>query len=935
LLLLPILAILLAFPASFGSAGAPRVVAGSPVPVGQPGHLPDGTLALPPRPEGNPRLDGALQRLAAAAALSVSAAQGVGRDVGLRLEDGRVHAQMTVDLTQASAVMAAVRAGGGEVTGAARGGALLQAWLPVGALESLAAVEGVRLIHRPAVAQWYVPVAVASAITEALAAMNADAWHAQGYTGQGIKVGIIDGGFLGYSALLGTDLPAIVTATTFVDGEIPADVEGLTAHGTACAEIVHDVAPGAALYLAKIETNVDLAEAVAWLRDSHAVDVISTSIGWFNLTPGDGSGELADLVDSARAAGILWVTAAGNARLEHWGGAFSDTDASGCHEFDGQNWDQFGAGDGSYYAIPPGQTINAYLRWDEWDAPTEDLDLYLLRWNGSAWDAVASSTDPQGGVWGQRPTETIVAATTGADTFYALAVERVAGTRAVNLELFAYADWRLDRVVYSRSLANLADAPNALTVAALDSTAPYAQEPYSSEGPTNGPGGTADGGLAKPDLSAYANVSTASYGTGVFNGTSSAAPHAAGAAALMLGAHPAYSVDQLEYALEALALDLGDAGPDTQYGYGRLYLGDPLEEPVTPTPTPSPTPAPSATPTPTPGTYDWRRVGLARRGVRDISLHPEEAGSAIASTEGDDLGLMVTHDAGATWTQANHGLGDLEVLRLAREPTLPWVLYAAGRDGLWRSGDGGLRWDAVALPRSPVSRLSALGTSALPPGRVYLTAWEPCRMTFVSSDGGDTWQEYQGPELCSYAPLDSSLVASPRDPNVLYLARAHDRPEIYRSDDGGQTWRRLSDVPGGPAPSGGVNDLAVDPRDDDHVYAATWGAGVYETEDAGVTWHAASLGLPASGAGADVTAIIVDPERAGVVYAAVAGAGVYRTLDGGGWWEPYNTGMGVDLAVNRLGASPARPERLWAATSDGVWTRLSPSVVWLPVALRE
>ena len=231
-----------------------------------------------------------------------------------------------------------------------------------------------------------------------------------------------------------------------------------------------------------------------------------------------------------------------------------------------------------------------------------------------------------------------------------------------------------------------------------------------------------------------------------------AAPHVAGAAALLGEAYPAYSVDQLRHALEVSALDLGAAGPDTVYGRGRRFLGDPQQEPATPTPTIGPTLTPSPVPTPTPGAYDWRRVALAGRTVRDIGFHPRDAESAIVSTAGDDLGLLVTHDGGQTWTQANHGLGDWDVWRLASAPDTPWTLYAAGVAGLWRSGDGGRRWDAVTLPRSPVSRLSALGISAVPPARLYLTAWEACRMTFASGDGGRTWQEYQGPRCAATCP---------------------------------------------------------------------------------------------------------------------------------------------------------------------------------------
>ena len=129
----------------------------------------------------------------------------------------------------------------------------------------------------------------------------------------------------------------------------------------------------------------------------------------------------------------------------------------------------------------------------------------------------------------------------------------------------------------ARSLANLADAPAAMTVAALDVDAPYPQESYSSEGPTNGPGGTASGGAIKPDIAAFANVSTVSYPDPAekFNGTSSATPHVAGAAALVKGANPAYTPAQIQDFLQGRAVDMGSPGKDTIYGFGRLNLGTP------------------------------------------------------------------------------------------------------------------------------------------------------------------------------------------------------------------------------------------------------------------------------------------------------------------------------------------------------------------------
>ena len=57
--------------------------------------------------------------------------------------------------------------------------------------------------------------------------------------------------------------------------------------------------------------------------------------------------------------------------------------------------------------------------------------------------------------------------------------------------------------------------------------------------------------------------------------TSAAAPHAAGAAALVVGAYPTYTVDQVWSCLETNAIDMGAAGKDNEYGAGRLNFPDP------------------------------------------------------------------------------------------------------------------------------------------------------------------------------------------------------------------------------------------------------------------------------------------------------------------------------------------------------------------------
>lgn len=523
------------------------------------------------------KLDSAMARLAAADDVSLAEAQHVARLQSLRLSDSRVQVQIVTHPAGLENAMRAVAGAGGEVTDIGNDRTLIQGWLPIRSLRAVADEDDVYLIRRP---DELVTLEVALAgrqTTEGLAAINGPAWHAAGYTGTGVRIGIIDGGFEGYTALLGTDLPPSVTVKNFVDGESDAQVDGDGSHGTACAEIVHDIAPDASLYLAKIGTNLDLQQAVAWLKDTHHVDIISTSFGFYNVTPGDGTGQFADLAQSARDAGILWVTAAGNDRQAHWGGPYYDPGNTGIHHYDDiQNVNHFGPGDGSAYLIPAGYRIQVFLRWDDWTYVDQDYDLFLLRSNGTDWDTAALSWNEQSGRPGQRPVEAAYAVTSGPATVYGFAIRRYSSDRTVAFEVFAPQFLRPDKILPARSLVNLADAPALMTVAALDATSPYPQEYYSSEGPTNGPGGAAAGGFTKPDIAGFANVSTASYGSAYkFNGTSAATPHVAGAAALVLSAYPSYTPDQVRSFLQERAIDMGPAGMDTQFGQGRLHLGFP------------------------------------------------------------------------------------------------------------------------------------------------------------------------------------------------------------------------------------------------------------------------------------------------------------------------------------------------------------------------
>ena len=424
---------------------------------------------------------------------------------------------------------------------------------------------------------------------EGVGLTGADEWHQAGFTGAGLRIGVLDLGFAGYQDLLGIELPDQVTMEKF--GWIEED----TPHGTACAEIVHEVAPDAELFFAWYDgSDAAMGEAAEWLM-AQGVTIISHSAGGM-IGPRDGSEWDAQLVDDLAARGILWVNAAGNEAFSHYRATFTDEDGDDLHEFlPGEEM----------MALPNQGYVEVYLMWDDWEQIRQDYELFLL---DAAGNTLAVSEEPQSGEAGQWPVEWFTFET-GGETVYA-AVKAYDVERAVTLDIFVYpVDLENQYQEPAYSISPPSDAVGSLTVGAAnwwDDSLAY----YSSQGPTSD-------GRVKPEISAPTAVTGVSYGDSIlhdedagFNGTSAACPHVAGTAALVWQAHPEFSRQEVVDHLLAHAVDRGPTGLDTGYGYGRLQLPPPPpagQPSPTLTPTPAPAPGPTATsaplPTPTPVAY--------------------------------------------------------------------------------------------------------------------------------------------------------------------------------------------------------------------------------------------------------------------------------------------------------------------------------------------
>lgn len=462
---------------------------------------------------------------------------------------------------------------------------LVQAHVLPGTLRALATHPDVIAVRKP---YYYQPspeekemrarAMAGSMVTEALSAMNVPNWHSAGIRGQGVKVGVIDAGFTNYTSYLGSDLPP--TSKVFVWSPGTGNMNN-SEHGLMCAEIVTDIAPGMdGLYLAAVNTEVDIVNATQWMQ-SQGVKVITMSLGWLSWGPGDGTGILADNINSFVSAGGFWSNSAGNSRLAHWQGNLVDADGDGWLEFDGTGREinyVMRSDLSDCQVIPAGTGISASLIWNQWNAPTTDLDFYIVKWNQatSQWDVLGKSDGEQSGQAGQKPVEEdFDVRVTDVETCYGFAIKRFSGPTNVQLEFFNRFDSSpLVVNVQEGSITPPGDTATAMAAAALNVNT-FALKAYSSKGPSNGPGGALTGGYTKPDLSAFADVSCHAYGAGQCGGTSSAAPHIGGAAALVRSGYPSYTGAQTRTYLETNAVDMGPSGKDNDYGTGRLRLGAP------------------------------------------------------------------------------------------------------------------------------------------------------------------------------------------------------------------------------------------------------------------------------------------------------------------------------------------------------------------------
>jgi photosystem II stability/assembly factor-like uncharacterized protein len=279
----------------------------------------------------------------------------------------------------------------------------------------------------------------------------------------------------------------------------------------------------------------------------------------------------------------------------------------------------------------------------------------------------------------------------------------------------------------------------------------------------------------------------------------------------------------------------------------------------------------------------WERIGERAGGtVAGLAAvaGPDGAATVYAATP---VGVLRSDDGGATWAPTSTTAAVPFAVAVAASPDLArdGTLFAAARDGLYRSRDAGRAWERVLLG-----------------GPIFAVAVSP---TFAED-------------------------------RTLLVATAEDG--VLRSEDGGTTW--------GGANAGlldlTVLSLALSPRfDEDRTAFAGTASGLYRTRNGGKAWREVDLGADdllgdagedaednadgAAGAGElAVQALAVSPAfgRDRLVLAATEAHGLLRSDDAGATWEPIDDLAGRGVTALATAARRGGPPRIAAATEDGV-----------------
>ena len=320
-----------------------------------------------------------------------------------------------------------------------------------------------------------------------------------------------------------------------------------------------------------------------------------------------------------------------------------------------------------------------------------------------------------------------------------------------------------------------------------------------------------------------------------------------------------------------------------------------------------------------------------------------------------DGGLYFSYDGGATWTNQAEMRGQ-SIRALAASPSDPNILVAGTLQGIFRSTDGGQRWNRISpSENAEIHNVESIAIDPKDPGIIYAGTWH---LPWKTNDGGEHWDSIkQGiiddsdvfsiivdpatpatvfASACSgiYKSTNAGLhfdkiqgiPASARrtrkllqDANNLDIVFAGTTEGLFRSVDAGKTWVRTT------GPEVIVNDVEIDAANPKRMLIATDRGGVLASADGGDTFHSSNRGFSAR----QVTSIKRDAKRPETIFVGVVNdkdwGGIFQSDNGGQSWIQRSDGLeGRD--VFSIGQAP--DGTMIAGTAHGLFRLDSLTLAW-------
>ncbi len=349
------------------------------------------------------------------------------------------------------------------------------------------------------------------------------------------------------------------------------------------------------------------------------------------------------------------------------------------------------------------------------------------------------------------------------------------------------------------------------------------------------------------------------------------------------------------------------------------------------------------------GAMKWRSIGPFRGG-RSLAVAGHEKQTLTYYFGATGGGVWKTTDGGATWFNVSDGyfksssVGALEIA--ASDPN---VLYAGTGescirgnisvgDGVYRSLDAGRTWTHMGLrdaqtisriaidPRNPdLVMVAALG-------KIFGANKE--RGIYRTTDGGKTWALVLSRDDKT-GGVDVAI--DPFNPRNVYAAlwEASRTPwsmssggpgsGLFRSTDGGQTWKEISTNPGLPRGVIGKIGIAISPAREGRIWTSVEAehGGVFRSDDAGETWQRVNEDRALRQRAWYYSHIVADPLQPDVVY--VLNVNWHKSLDGGKTFQTMPTMHGDH---HDLWIDPTDPRRMILADDGGAVVSINGGETW-------